>query len=87
MDCVAFSRIQHAHLDAGLIGADGHLPAQGVDLPYQLPFGAAAYRRITGHQGNVVQGKGCQQRFVTQPGCRQSSFNTRVASAYYNYII
>ena len=65
MDSISLPRVQHAHLDAGFVRADSHLAAQGVYLPYQLSLSAAAYGRVTGHKGNIIQGKRRQQRFIT----------------------
>jgi hypothetical protein len=49
LDGQAFAGVEAPELDPRLIGAPGHLPAKGVDLFDQMPFGQTANGRIATH--------------------------------------
>ena len=87
MDSRTFAGIEHAELNAGLIGIDTHFPAQSVQFPHEMAFGRAADRRIAGHHGDIVHGKGRKQGMTANAGCRQCRFNARMTCPDYDYII
>jgi hypothetical protein len=45
----AFTRIDEAELDAGLVGIPCHLPAQCIDFLYQMSLGDSSNCRIARH--------------------------------------
>ena len=47
--------VQHAELDAGLVGQTAHDPVQGVDLPHQVPLAQAANGRVAAHLADGFQ--------------------------------
>ena len=55
MDRGALARVQHAHLNEGVVGGQAHLPAHGVQLPDQVSLAGAADGGIAGHHADAVQ--------------------------------
>ena len=47
--------VQQPELYSGLIDPQGHLPAQSIDLAYELALGKPPDRGVTGHLRNGVQ--------------------------------
>ena len=53
--------IQHSILNPGGIGIYRHGASQGVNFPYDVPFGETADRGVTRHLGNRIQVLGQQK--------------------------
>ncbi len=54
--------VQHAELNAALIGHPAHQAVQGIDLAHQMPLAQPTDRRIAGHRPNGRPGMGDQRR-------------------------
>ena len=50
----ALGGVEHAGLQERIVNGAAHFPAQGVQLPHQVPLGSAADDGIAGHQGHAV---------------------------------
>ena len=50
-----FSPVQHAVLNAGLIGRLSHFPTEGIQLPHQMALAGPPDRRVAGHVADAVQ--------------------------------
>jgi len=50
-----FLHVENPKLNAGSIDVKAHFTVKGVDLFHEVAFAEAAYRRITGHIGNVIK--------------------------------
>ena len=50
-----FAGVEHSHLNGGGVGVQGHLAAEGVDLPDDVSFSQSTNRRVTAHLPNAVQ--------------------------------
>ena len=50
----SLAAVEHSELDAGTVGNNTHLAAQGVNLAHDLPLGDAAYCGITAHLRDFV---------------------------------
>ena len=87
MDSRAFARVEHAELNAGLIGIDAHFTAQRIEFPHQMAFGRSTHRRIAGHQGDIVHRERREQRITANAGGSQCRFHTGMASTYHDHII
>ena len=81
------ARIEHAELDAGLIGVDAHFAAQRIELTDQMAFGRPAYRRVAGHHGDIIHGQRGQQRAAANTGSSQSCLDTGMTGTNYNHIV
>jgi hypothetical protein len=64
----------------------GHLAAQGIYLPNQVPFGCASDIRIARHHRDGVQIDGEQDRAHPQSRGGQGGFAARMASTYNRYV-
>jgi hypothetical protein len=67
LDAGALAGVQHAELDAGGVGVPAHDPAEGVDLPHDMPFGQTADGGVAGHLGDGVEILGEDGRLATEP--------------------
>ena len=54
-DSRALAGVQHAELDAGLVGDTAHNPVQGVYFPNQVAFAQTADGRVAGHNADRFQ--------------------------------
>ena len=54
MDCRTFGLVEHFGLDEGFIYIFAHFSAEGVQFADKVPFGAATYVGVAGHQGDAV---------------------------------
>ena len=75
------AQVQHPVLDAGPVRRPGHLAAQGVQLPHQVPLARAADGRVAGHVAHAVQIHGEAQGLQPQTRRGQSRLDARVARA------
>ena len=67
VDRGALARVQHAHLDQGVVGGQAHLPAHGVQLPDQVALAGTADGGVAGHHADAVQVQGEQSRLEAHP--------------------
>ena len=69
-----FRYVQHFGLNIGFINILSHFTAQCIDLPHQMPLGAAPDIRVTRHQCHTVHTYGEQDRFKAKAGRRKRRF-------------
>ena len=81
MDRGALARVQHAHLDQGVVGREAHLPAHGVQLPDEMALAGAADGGVAGHHADAVQVQGEQSRLEAHPRRGQGRLAAPVARA------
>ena len=55
LDAGALAGVQKAELDTGSVGVPAHDPAEGVDLPHDVPFGQTADGGVAGHLRDGVE--------------------------------
>src|SRR5439155_14962667 len=79
-------RVEHAELDAGLVGVATHLAAQRVDLLHEVALGDAADRWIAGHLRDLVLIHREQGRARAHAGRGQRSLAAGMASADYDHV-
>ena len=83
----AFGGVQTAKLNAGLIGGQGHCPAQRIHFAHQMAFADAADRGVTRHlpQGFDIVGE--QEGLGAHARSGQCRLSTGMAAAHHNYIV
>ena len=77
----ALAPVEHAVLDAGLVGRTAHLAPQGVQLPHQVALARAADGRVAGHIAHRVQVDGEADGAHAHTGGGQGRLDARVAGA------
>ena len=77
----AFAGVEHAELDAGLVGRLGHLAAERVNLADELALREAADGGIAGHLADLVGAEGDEQRAAAHPRRRQRRLAACVSGA------
>ena len=77
----AFACIEHAELDASLVGGFGHRPAEGVHFLHQMAFAYAADGRVARHLPQRFDVVGQQQCGATHARGGKGRFGAGVASA------
>jgi hypothetical protein len=80
----AFTRIDEAELDAGLISVPRHLPTQRIDFLYQMSLGDSPDRRVARHLRDAVAIHCEQQGSRTHARRGQGGFTAGMASTHYN---
>jgi hypothetical protein len=79
--------IENPELDAGAIGIERHLAAEGIELKDHVGFGQAADGRIAGHPGGGEGIHGDQSGADAHAGGGQRRLATGMAGTDYNHII
>jgi hypothetical protein len=82
----AFTRIDDAELDAGLVGIPCHLSTQRINFLYQMSLGDASNRRIARHLRNAILVHREEQGVRTHARCGQRSFTAGMTSAHHNNV-
>ena len=77
----ALAGVEHAELDAGLVGDLGHLAAERVNFADELALRQAADGRIAGHLADLVGAEGDQERAAAHPRRRQRRLAAGVSGA------
>ena len=78
------SAIQHAVLNAGVIGGQAHQAAEGVDLTNHLALADAAHRRVAAHAADGFALHGHQGRGNAKPRGRPGCLGPGMAPADHN---
>ena len=81
LDAGTLPGVQHAELDAGGVRIPAHDPAEGVDLPHDVPFGQTADGGVAGHLGNGVEVLGEDGGLATEPGGGHRGLNSGMAGS------
>ena len=63
----ALAAVEHPELNPGRVGDMAHQPAQGVDLPHQMPFAQATNRRVAAHFANCGKAMRDERRGNAEP--------------------
>src|SRR3990172_2764074 len=87
LDSRPFAGVEHAELDACPVGHAAHLAPKGVYLTDEVPFGNPPYRRIAGHQPDIVNVEGDDQGPAPQPCRRQGRLASGMSCANNDDII
>ena len=87
VDRGALAPVEHPELQAGGVCRPGHLAAQSVDLPHQLPLGGAADGGVAGHIADALQRGAQAQNPAAQPGGGQGRLDARVSRAHHHDVI
>ena len=77
----AFAAVQHAELDAGLVGDPAHQPVQRVDLADEMALAEPADGRIAGHLADGGEAVGDQRRPRAKPRRGGSGLAAGMAAA------
>ena len=81
VDGGALARVQHAHLDQGIVGSEAHLAAHGVQFANEMALAGAADGRVAGHHADAVQVQREQGRLKAHPRGGQGRLAAAVARA------
>ena len=81
MDGRPLSLVEHPVLNAAAVGRLGHLTAQRVQLPHQLPLARAADGGIAGHVAHRVEVDGKHHRRAPHPRRSKACLNSGVPRA------
>ena len=87
VDRIAFTSIQHTHLDTSFISGQTHLTAQSINFTHQMTLSRSSHRRITRHKGYVIKRKSRHQSLTAKTCRSQSSFDASMTGTDNNYII
>ena len=73
--------VEDPELDAGGVGEAAHEPAEGVDLPHELPLGEAADRGVAGHPADRGGRRRQERRAPAHPRRGVRGLDPRVPAA------
>ena len=72
----ALAAVEHAELDAGLVGDAAHHAVEGIDLAHEMALAQAADGRIAGHLADGREAVGDERR----PGAQARGRGRRLAA-------
>jgi hypothetical protein len=81
------SAVEHAKLDAGLVGDDAHQAAERVDLAHDLTFADPTDRGITRHAPDRRPRERDHRGVCAQPGGRPGGLGAGMPTANHQHVI